>query len=399
MRNLTKSVAEAATASDREQNIWDGSLPGFGLRVRPSGHKSFILKYYNAKRQRRKLKIGRYGAVTVDEARSLAKKHLYAISQGADPAAERKAARRAMTVAALVAEYLDLAERGLILTRRGTPKAASTLAEDRYRLNAHVLPLIGRRPVKDISKIDANHFLRDVIAGKGKSRGGSGIAARTVGMVSGIFAYAVEEGYIVTNPFAAIRKPRGNVRIWRLDDAGYGRLGAFLKDQEETASWQFVAVVRLCALTGARLNEIQRLKKSEVDIAGAALRFAQTKTGRSVRPLGRAAIDIIVAAMARSDHAHVFPGITDPKKVHSGTTAWLARNARETIPGITSHGLRHSFASMAEDVGLSIPTIRCNRSKSRGNGARRSPPDNHRLPGYVRHQAQPVPARETGILS
>jgi len=358
MAKLTKSIAVAATATGTERSVWDGELPGFGLRVLPSGCKMFVLRYRNSHGRQRKMKIGSFGPLTVDEARKQAKSHLLLIAQGGDPAEAETARRGAMTVADLVAEYMDLAERGLVLTSRGTPKAASTLTEDSYRINTHVLPLIGNRAIKDVTKVDANHFMRDVIAGKGKSVGGPGVAGRTVGMVGAIFAYALSEGYIATNPFVGIRVPRGNSRTWRLDEAGYSRLGAFLREQEETAAWQFVAVVRLCALTGARLTEIEGLKRGEVDIPGRALRLAQTKTGRSIRPLGSAAIDIVRAAMERSERPHVFPGINYPHKHHSGTTAWLARKARGDIPGITIHGLRHSFASMSEDVGLSVPTIR-----------------------------------------
>ncbi|MCL2717032.1 MAG: tyrosine-type recombinase/integrase, partial [Alphaproteobacteria bacterium] len=308
----------------------------------------------------RRWKIGRCGEMTVEEARKLAKSYLYLLAQGLDPADVGRNQRSAMTVAELVEEYMGLAEQGLILTRNGTAKAASTLTEDRYRINAHVLPLIGDFRISDVSRADATHFLRDIIAGKSRSRGGPGVASRTVGMVGAIFAYAVSEGYILTNPFVGLRKPRGDSRTWRLDEDGYARLGAFLQEREKTAAWQFIAVVRLCALTGARLREIEGLKRSEVDIAGRALRLAHTKTGRSIRPLGQAAIDILSNAMARakrSGRAHLFPGIRDPKNHLTGTTPRLARTARKTIPGITSHGLRHSFSSMAEDVGLSIPTI------------------------------------------
>jgi len=332
--------------------------------------------YRNPTGRQRKLTLGAYGEITVDEARKLAKRRMLEISQGVDPVEEEKARRGAMTVAELCDEYLDRGRAGLILTKRGKPKANSTFDEDKYRIDAHIIPLIGNRTINEIDTADAARLVREITVGshkervrklktksgkirKAQTRGGPGIAARTAGMIGSIFSYAVQEGYIPTNPFAGVRKPAGNCRTWRLDDDGYRALGAVLaKAEQEGAAWQFVAVVRACAMTGARLREIEGLRKSDVDLKGKALRLAQTKTGASIRPLGGAAIEIIREAMARSDSEYVFHSITNPAKPHIATTPWLRKNAGEACPGITSHGFRHSFASMANDLGFVLPTIK-----------------------------------------
>ena len=105
-------------------------------------------------------------------------------------------------------------------------------------------------------------------------------------------------------------------------------------------------------------TRIEGLLKTEVDPAGMALRLGDTKTGKSVRPVGSAAITVLKAAMAKSNSKYVFPSVTNDKKHHTGLTRWLQKISAKEVPGITSHGLRHSYSSTAEDLGYTIPTIK-----------------------------------------
>ena len=115
--------------------------------------------------------------------------------------------------------------------------------------------------------------------------------------------------------------------------------------------------IRAIALTGCRRGEITGLRKSEVDLSGQTLRLADTKTGESVRPIGKAAMDVIRAAVEKSGESDfVFPA-RNGKGAFAGFPKGWTRIVGPAFPGITAHALRHSFASMADDLGYSEATI------------------------------------------
>jgi integrase len=221
--------------------------------------------------------------------------------------------------------------------------------------------------VRDLTPPDINRFMRSVAAGKtagdvktgirGRAiiKGGKGTATRTVGLLGGILAFAVSEGVITTNPARGIKRPADERREVRLSVGQYALLGqALATAQARGENSTAIVGIKLLALTGCRRGEIERLRWSEVDLLGQCFRLADSKEGRSTRPLGGAAIELISGLPRRGEF--VLPG------KHRGHFAGLPKawtrivRASELGP-LTPHCLRHAYASVAADLGYAEPTI------------------------------------------
>ena len=381
MPKITKRAVDALTPDpERDVFLLDGELKGFGVRMKSSGSAAYFIRYKRPDGGGRRLVLGKVGSMTPDEARKLAREKLNAVAKGADPSAERHAARTAVTVKELCRLYTEAAERGLIMGKRGRPKKASTLSTDRGRIDRHIIPLLGRKRVDEVTQADINRFLRDVTAGKtavdektgfrGRAivEGGAGTAARTVGLLGGIFSFAITEGIIQTNPVHGVRRPSDNRRDTRLTPEDYRKLGLALQDlAREGDNPKVLAAAWLLALTGCRRGEVENLRWTEVDFDSRCFRLTDTKEGASIRPVGVPALDILRSLPRDRYQIFVLPG-TKPDKTFAGLPkAWKRITKRADLPHVTPHVLRHSFASTANDLGFTEATISAMLGHSAGS--------------------------------
>lgn len=370
MAKLTKSVLDAADLRDKPYFIWCTDLQGFGARVFPTGKKTFYVDYYTQTGDRKRMSIGGFGKLTVDEARKMARITLGDTLRGDDPLLERQTRRSSVTMAELCDDYLKAALKGLIIGRSGNPKKASTLETDAGRIERHIKPLLGKKLVIDMKRSDISKFIRDVSAGKtayeGKSQklrgkvvvaGGAGTAARTTGLLGGILSYAVSEGIIEHNPVQGVKRPADKKRERRLTADEFNALGATLR-AADYLPWQAVTGIKLLLLTGCRLSEIGKLKWSEVDLDSKSLRLGDTKTGASMRPLGQPAVDLLAAIRPEQPNGYVLTGVRNAQIAYGALDSAINRVMKlAKLEGVTAHTLRHSFASVAADLDYSDSTI------------------------------------------
>ncbi len=351
--------------------VWDGVVGGFGARRQRGAAVSYILKYRTKDGRQRWFTIGRHGSPwTPDKAREEARRLLGAVADKTDPATEKTSKRKAATVSELCDLYVKDAESGRLLTRRKIAKKASTLATDKGRIERHIKPLLGTLKVASVTREDIENFMHSVAEGKTKARiktakkhglarvrGGKGTATRTLGLLGAIFTYAVRHRVRGDNPVHGVVRFADGRRERRLSDEEYKALGEALRKAEEANIWSpAIAVARFLALTGWRSGEALGLKWQELDLPRRTATLGDTKTGRSVRPLSSAACDVL--RNVKKSGELVFHASRGDGRMNGFPSLWARITALGGLPSdVTPHVLRHSFASLAADLGYSEPTI------------------------------------------
>ena len=370
MAKLTKRFVDAVEIRDKDYVVWDDDLPGFGLRVFASGKRSYVIQYRAAGRSRR-YAIGLHGVWTPETARKEARVQLGKVAQGENPAEERQIDRNAMTMKELCDRYIEAMHSGLVLGKGGKAKKQATIDTDIGRINGHIVPLLGKRRIQDLTKADVTKMMHDVLAGKtravkksaklrGKSvlRGGRGTASRCVGLVGSMLTYAISLGMIEQNVAHGIRKPKDRVRDRRLSEAEYSKLGKMLNEASRSPELEpTISITRLLALTGCRRGEIISLRWSEVDFDNSCLRLVDSKEGASTRPIGLPVVEFLEDRRESISGEYVFPGVRGAEAFGGFPNQWNRIFGSSEIPDFTAHILRHSFASMANDLGFTESTI------------------------------------------
>lgn len=345
MPKLTKRIVDAADVRTSEYFIWDDDIPGLGLRVLPSGRKGYIVQYRAGRRSRR-MSLGASTVLTCEQARTRAITIIAAAKNGEDPAAERDAGRKAITVKEL-SERFDREH----ISLRVKP---STAKEYRRNLERFILPALGRLTVMDITRADVAKFHHDL-------RHIPYQANRCLEVISKMFSLAELWGLRPdgSNPRKHIKKYPEEKRERFLSAAELRRVGEVLREMEvegiELPS--AILAVRLLILTGCRLNEIMTLKWENVDIADNVLRLPDSKTGAKIVHVGQPAIERLKAAEQITDNPWVITGILEGKRLSDLQPFWQRVRARAGLKDVRIHDLRHTFASTAVAAGQGLPMI------------------------------------------
>jgi integrase len=325
MPKITKRLIEAAEIREKDYIICDDELPGFGVRVLPSGKRCFIIQYRIGARYRR-MSLGSYGVLTPEQARRQAMKMLSAVKHGEDPAADRKAARSALTVAELAQRF----DREHISIRL----KPSTAREYRRNLRRFILPALGRLKVQDVTRADIAKFHHDL-------RHIPYQANRNLEVVSKMFSLAELWGLRPdgSNPRRHIKRYPEEKRERYLTTVELARLGEVLRqvEQEGIESASAIAAIRLLIFTGCRLNEIMTLKWDYVDFEGGALHLPESKTGAKIVHVGPPALEVLADIERPFDNPWVITGKLPGARLTDLQRPWRRIRKRAGIDDVRIH--------------------------------------------------------------
>lgn len=339
---LTKRMIEALPRGDV---VWDGEVKGFGCRRSKGGSASYVLKYRIQGRQRW-LTIGRHGSPwTPDTARKAALEALSDVAKGSDPAGLKIKQRSAPTVKEFAHRYA--AEYSAV------HKKPSTQATDNYHLRNHIVPKLGNLKFRSLSRADVARF-------HSLMKETPYEANRCLALLRHMYTVAEQWGDVPDgfNPTRSVKKFKEEKRERYLSSAELSELGSALSHYiEETGGVYQAAAVRLLVLTGARLNEILKLRWSEVDFESKLLRLSDSKTGKKNIRLSAPAIEILAELPRQAANPYVICGAKAGAHLVNLQKPWRRIRKAAGLHDVRLHDLRHSFASIAVSDGASLPVI------------------------------------------
>lgn len=295
---IMKRTVDSLTASGTRYIAWDTDLTGFGVRVGPSGSKSYVFKYRIGGGRTGRMRwgaIGQHGTLTPDQAREIAKRWAADVAGGGDPAGEKIAKRKSLTVSELMADYLK--DHVQVQNKPSTQAYVTDLVQRVIRKDP-----IAKLKIADVSEADVTHFLN-------RLADTPTTANRARSALSKAFSLAETWGQREknSNPCTTVQKYRENPRERFLAPPEFAALGKALAKAERgelillengkpkpayVSQWA-VAAVRLLIFTGARRGEILGLRWEWIDIDAGRANLPDSKTGRKPLMLPPAAIEVL----------------------------------------------------------------------------------------------------------
>lgn len=369
-QRITKRVVDSLRPQASEYTVWDGRLPGFGVRVRPSGAMSYIVVYRAGSGRGapfRRFTLATVGKATPEKARKRAQAILGAVAHGHDPAGEKTSERGVPTVAELADQFM--AEHIEPKRKQGTAVFYRDI------LNRMVKPKLGTTKADKVTRAAVANV-------HGKLRATPFQANRLLAVVGSMYAFAGRSGVVPEgmNPARRIDKFKEHRRERFLTGNELERLGAAIREAETKGiPWEVdqaspkakhlpkaknrftkvgpfaMAALRLLLFTGCRLREILHLKWDHVDLERGLLFLPDSKSGRKTVILNAPAMTVL-AGLERLG-SYVVPG-DDPDKPRADLKRpWEAVSKRAGLDGVRLHDLRHTYASFGAGSGLGLPII------------------------------------------
>lgn len=341
--DATTCLTAECAAGRRKTDYWDTHTSGFVLEVRPTGGKTYYLRYLDQHQRQRQLKIGGHGEITFEQARKKATQLRSEVVLGGDPAGKKEDRKAVPTYGALADQHLAFAESHL-----------KSHASTEMILRRHILPRWGKLRLSEIKPQDVASWLGEKAA--------DGYKPATVEKMRVVFSRSFELAIrwnmpgATTNPVRGVPRPRYDNKRQRFLSAE--EAGRLRKAVEASSNPQLRHIVGLLLLTGARVSELLHAEWRDVHLDRRAWLIPTTKTGvaRHV-PLSQAAIDIIERLPRFDGCPYILPNPDTLKPYVSIKRAWQTARREARLGDLHIHDLRHSAASFMINAGIDLYAV------------------------------------------
>ena len=335
-KRLTDAAIARLRPREREYAVWDNAVPGLGVRVRPTGGRSYVLLLDRGGRLRR-VSLGPISTKTIDEVR----RECHARKANPEPEEAALPARPVPSLADFVSGEWQEAH-----FERYKPSSKKSV---RSLLKGRILPAFGSKPLDRIAPTRVRRWF-DAF-----SRTSPGNANHALKLLRQILNHAVACGHIETDPTRGVKRNRRTPLSRFLSREEIDRLHRVLDGQTGKGERQQADIIRLLLLTGCRKSEIVRLRWDEV--GDNALMLGDSKTGPRKVPLNSQARRIL-EEQPRTESRFVFPSPRGPSRPRGHDIALWYRVRREAgIEDCRLHDLRHTHASHAVMNGVPVPVV------------------------------------------
>lgn len=323
--------------------VWDDALPGFGVRVWPSGKITYVVMYRTAGGTQRKMTLGQAAVMTPDEARDRARKAMVEVRDGSDPHRDKIDRRTAETVTELHEAFMEVYSQ---------PRVKPNTEYVYGRLwRQYLLPRFGREKIAEVTRDGLTKF-----------HGELSDHPRTANMCLGVMRVAlnmaVEKGWIAKNPALNMKQYPERRRQMILTPAQMKTLIAVM-DRQPERRWASVFIYKLLLFTGLRLREWACAEWSWINEEAGTLSLPDTKTGARVVQLGDE-VKIILRQIKSHPEAHpvwVFPNETREGPLKHPYNCWDDVVRDSGLKGLRLHDLRHTYASYSLMSGANIKEV------------------------------------------
>lgn len=320
MPNLTKSFVEKLEPQSKDFAVWDDKIAGFGIRVSPTGRKTYMLKYRLLDGRQRRRKIGIHGNITCEHARKTALKWHGEIADGDDPTSKQSDIKSSPSISELCDRFIK--------DHAAIHKKAGGLELDKTAIRKYIKPRLGNLKTIAVTKADIQKFhlgMKDMPAH----------ANRVLRILSKMFNLAEDWGLrpANSNPVKNVVRYKEEHRERYLSNQEILCLGRALHEAEKTQSESlyFVSLVRLLLLTGARLREIMHAKWEWIDWDMNMLKLPDSKTGKKIIHLSPSAIAVLQATPKVKGNPYIIVGGVVGKPLVNSKKPWMRIKESATV--------------------------------------------------------------------